>query len=128
MARDDGGAIQYRNRTCPACSVATVTLPWFTTRRRHPVTCTNCGAKLQRVLPGVPYYTLSFITALMLEASSIPLFLLGLFRQWGWMAVVVMVLLAVNLAVSAFLNSRTRVEFAEPEDARKDKPGRWYPT
>jgi len=128
MAREEGSAVEYRNRTCPACSVATVTLPLFTTRRRSPVTCGNCGAKLHRVLPGVPYYTLSFITALMLEASLLPLLLLGLFRQWGWIAVVVIVLLAVNLAVSAFLNSRTRVDFADPEDARKDKPGRWYPT
>jgi len=128
MAREEGSAVEYRNRTCPACGGATVALPLLTTRRRHPVTCTNCGANLHRVLPGVPYYTLSFITAVMLEASLIPLLGLGLFRQWGWIAVLVIVLLAVNLAVSAFLNSRTRVEFADPKNARKDKPGRWYPT
>jgi hypothetical protein len=33
----------------------------------------------------------------------------------------------INLAASSFLNARTRVEFVDPADARKDKPFRWYP-
>jgi len=122
------GAVEHTNRTCPACGVATVTLPLFTTRRRHPVTCTNCGARLERVLPGVPYYTLSLITALLLEAAIPIALFLGFFRQWTGIAVIVAGLLAVNLGISAFLNARTRVEFVDPADARKDKPGRWYPT
>ena len=36
-------------------------------------------------------------------------------------------LTALNLGVSVFLNKRTRVEYANLEDARRDKPGRWYP-
>jgi uncharacterized membrane protein YdfJ with MMPL/SSD domain len=79
------------------------------------------------VLPGVPYYTLSFVVALMLEAALPLSILLGLFRQWMWIGLVVAALVAVNLATSAFLNSRTRVEHANVEDARRDKPGRWYP-
>lgn len=121
------GAIEYRNRTCPACSVATVTLPLFTTRRRHPVTCTHCGTKLERVLPGVPYYTLAFMTGMLLEAAVPLALILAITRQWAWIAVIVVVLLAFNLAVSAFLNSRTRVEYADVTDARRDKPFRWYP-
>jgi hypothetical protein len=121
------GPIEYRNRTCPACNVATVTLPLFTTRRRHPVTCTNCGTRLERVLPGVPYYTLAFITGMLLEAAVPLALLLGIFHQWAWIAVIVVLLLALNLAVSAFLNTRTRVEYADIADARRDKPWRWYP-
>jgi hypothetical protein len=120
-------AVEHTNRTCPACSVATVTLPLFTTRRRHPVTCTNCGARLERVLPGVPYYTLSLITALLLEAAFPSALIFALFQQWVWIAVIVAGLVVFNLGVSAFLNARTRVELADPADARKDKPGRWYP-
>jgi hypothetical protein len=104
-----------------------VRLPVFTKRRRDPVTCTNCGVRLERVLPGVPYYTLSFVSALLVEAAVPVALFLALFRQWAWIAVLVSVLVAFNLAVSAFLNSHTRVEFLDPADARKDKPGRWYP-
>lgn len=122
-----GDAVQHRNRTCPGCGVATVTLPLFTMRRRHPVTCTNCGAKLERVLPGVSFYTLSFITGMLFEPAMFAALVLAFFRQWAWIAAIVAGVLAVNLAVSAYLNSHTRVEYADLEDARRDKPGRWYP-
>ena len=121
------GAVEHRNRTCPACGVATVTLPLFTTRRRHPVTCTSCGVRLERVLPGVPFYTLSFITGMLLEPAILATLVLAIFEQWAWVAAIVAGVLAFNIAVSAFLNSRTRVEYADLEDARRDKPGRWYP-
>jgi hypothetical protein len=32
-----------------------------------------------------------------------------------------------SATVSAFLNSRTRIEYADVTDARRDQPGRWYP-
>jgi hypothetical protein len=99
----------------------------FASRRVTPVTCTSCGAKLHRILPGVPYYTLSFVAALMLEASWIPILFLALIQRWLWIAIVVAVLVGFNLAVAAFLNTLTRVEFENLEDARRDKPGRWYP-
>jgi hypothetical protein len=121
-------AVESRKRNCPACSVATVTLPLFTTRRRHPVTCINCGAKLERVLPGVPYYTLAFLTGMLIEAAVPVGLILAIFQQWSWIAVIVASLLLFNLAVSAFLNSRTRVEYADIQDARRDQPGRWYPS
>jgi uncharacterized protein (DUF983 family) len=119
--------VEHRNRTCPACGVATVTLPLFATRRRHPVTCTNCGARLERVFPGVPYYTLSFIVAILIELAVPASMLLALLRRWDWIAVTIVGGLIANLAASAFLNARTRVEFVDPADARRDQPGRWYP-
>lgn len=119
--------VESRHRTCPGCNAPTVSLPLFTTRRRRPITCTNCGARLERVLPGVPYYALSFITALLLEAALPIALILVFFRQWVWVGLIVAGLLAINLAVSAFLNARTRVEYANLEDARADKPGRSYP-
>ena len=121
------GPIQYRNRPCPACNVATVTLPLFTSRRRDPITCTNCGAKLERVLPGVPYCTLAFIAAMLLEAAVPVSLILTIFGKWIWIAGIVAGLVALNLGISAFLNSFTRVEYANIEDARRDEPGRWYP-
>jgi uncharacterized protein (DUF983 family) len=107
--------------------MATVTLPLFTTRRRHAVTCTNCGAKLERVLPGVAYYSLSFITGVLTESAFMVLLLFVILHLWTWIAVMLTGVFLINLAASAFLNSRTRVEFVDPADARRDKPGRWYP-
>ena len=34
-------------------------LPLFTSRRRKPVTCSNCGRRLEVVYPGPSYYTLA---------------------------------------------------------------------
>jgi uncharacterized protein (DUF983 family) len=104
-----------------------VHLPLFARRRRDPVTCTNCGVKLERVLPGVPYYTLSFIVAILIEIAMVPVLFLIFARQWSWIAVVIAAAVAINLAASAFLNARTRVEFVDPADGRRDLPGRWYP-
>ncbi len=117
--------VGHRDRACPACNAATVTLPMFTTRRRHPVTCTNCGAKLERVLPGVPYYTLAFITGMLTERAFMLFLLFIISHQWTWSAVMMAGVFVINLASSAFLNARTRVEFVEPADARRDNPGRW---
>jgi hypothetical protein len=65
---------------------------------------------------------------MMTEAAFLALGILALFGQWGWIALIIGFLVVTNLGTSAFLNSRTRVEFVDPADARKDKPGRWYPT
>ena len=123
----DAGNAASPGRSCPHCGADTVPLPLFAGRRRSPVTCTGCGTKLERVLPGAPYYTLSFLAALMLEAALPLALLLALLRQWMWIAVIVLLLVAFNLATSAFLNSRTRIEYENIEDARRDVPGRWYP-
>ena len=116
-----------RRRDCPACGAPSVMLPVFTTRRRSPVTCTDCGTKLERVLPGLAYYSLSFITGMLAEAGALAVLLLGWMKEWVWIAVVVSSLVLINLAVSALLNWKTRVEFFDIKDARKDQPGRWYP-
>ena len=91
------------------------------------MTCTNCGVKLERILPGVPYYTLAFISGMLVEVAALALLLFGFARQWGWFAVTIAALVTINLAASAFLNARTRVELADPAGARKDEPFRWYP-
>lgn len=99
----------------------------FTSRRRHPVTCTNCGARLERVLPGVPYYTLSFVIGMLAQVAAVPLLFLVLLQQWVWAVLTIVIVVLLNLAASTFLNSRTRVEFVDPADTREDKPFRWYP-
>ena len=64
----------------------------------------------------------------MLAEAAIPIsVLLLLLGQRTWIAALVIALIALNLGVSAFLNSRTRVEFVERADGRRDEPGRWYP-
>ena len=105
-----------------------MTLPLFVSRRRDPITCSNCGAKLERVLPGIHYYSLRTAATVLQEAAVPGVIVLALFKGWVWVAVVVVALSLVNLGVSSFLNSRTSVEFADPKDARKDVPSRWYPT
>lgn len=78
-------------------------------------------------MPGVPYYSLAFMTAVLLEAALPMALFLAIFRQWAWIAVIVAGFVAINLGISAFLNARTRVEYVNIEDSRRDKPGRWYP-
>lgn len=127
MGFADGNAVDFRNRDCPKCGRATVSLPLFTSRRRDPVTCKNCGTKLERVLPGVAYYTLAFMTAVLAEAGFMVALVLAFFSQWAWIAALVVGFVVINLGVSALLNARTRVEFVDPADGRRDRPGRWYP-
>jgi hypothetical protein len=123
----DHDPFQSRDRACPRCGAPSITLPWFVSRRRTPWTCTDCGAKLMRVLPGLPYYTLNFAIAILTEVSILPLLFLAFSKKWGWVIAVITSLVIINLGVSAFLNRMTRVEFADPADGRRDKPGRWYP-
>ena len=119
--------LHSRRRDCPVCGAPSVQLPLFTSRRRSAVTCTDCGTKLERVLPGVAYYSLAFFTGIIMEASVFAMLLMAFFQKWLLIGGVIVGLVLLNLGVSAFLNSRTRVEYAEPKDARKDQPGRWYP-
>src|SRR5215510_9485309 len=127
MRFEDGNAVDSRTRACPKCRQATVDLPLFTTRRRDPFTCPNCGTKLERVLPGLPYYSLAFVTAVLAEIAVLIGLILAIFQQWFWMAALIAGVVVINLGISAFLNSRTRVEFVDPADGREDIPGRWYP-
>ena len=119
--------LHSRRRDCPVCGAPGVQLPLFTSRRRSPVTCTDCGTKLERVLPGAAYYSLAFFTGIVMEASGFAMLMMALFQKWLLLGGVILGLVLLNLGVSAFLNSRTRVELAEPKDARKDSAGRWYP-
>jgi uncharacterized protein (DUF983 family) len=123
----EGDAIKYSHRHCPRCGDPGIRLPMFISRRRRPVTCTSCGVKLERVLPGVAYYSIMTLIGLLTEVAALPLLFLVFLQQWLWIAVYIVALVAIHLGVSAFLNSRARVEFADPADARQDKPGRWYP-
>jgi hypothetical protein len=122
----DGNAVESRTRDCPKCAMPSVKLPRFVTRRRSPVTCAHCGTKLERVLPGVPYYTLATVTGLLAEAA-VPVSMVLLLGRVAWIFALVIGLFLLNLGVSAFLNSRTRVEYVDPADGRHDVPGRWYP-
>ena|SRR5688572_32717016 len=124
---EQGGVVEYRLRPCPKCAAPSVNLPLMTSRRRNPLTCTNCGVQLERVYPGVTYYSLAFITAILGEAAALCFVFLAFFQQWLWMALIVLVIVLTNMGVTAFLNRRSRLEFANLEDARQDKPGRWYP-
>lgn len=65
--------------------------------------------------------------AIIMESSVFAMLMMALFQKWLLIGGMLLGLVLLNLGVSAFLNSRTRVEFAEPKDARKDEPGRWYP-
>jgi hypothetical protein len=75
----------------------------------------------------VPYYTLEFFIGLLVEPTALALLILMFLQKWAWVAGILIGFVGLNLGVSVFLNSRTRVEFAKIEDARQDKPGRWYP-
>jgi hypothetical protein len=116
-----------RQRECPACGAPSVVLPVFTTRRRSPMSCTNCGAGLSVVYHAPYYYTLALVTGLLFEMSFLPVLLLLILHEWWWLAAIFAATVAINYLASAFLNSRARVEFSEPRDSRRDSPGRWYP-
>jgi len=69
------------------------------------VTCTNCGVKLERVLPGVPYYALSFIAALLVEILAVASLFLLVEHEWMWIAGVAVALFGLMLSGAALLDS-----------------------
>jgi hypothetical protein len=79
------------------------------------------------VFPGLPYYTLRFATVLLAEISVLAVALLFLFQAWAWIAGFIATVVMINLGVSAFLNSISRIEIVKYADPAPRDPARWYP-
>lgn len=119
-----------RQRDCPACGAPSIVLPVFSSRRRRPVACTNCGQRLEIVYPKPWYYTLSLAAGLLVELSIIPLLFLFILQQWAWIATVVAAFAVGNYLSTAFLNARAAIQVDDDdldEVSRKEVFGRWYP-
>ena len=105
-------------------------LPAFSTRRRLPVTCTNCGQRLEIVYPKPWYYTLSLAAGLLVELSVLPLLFLIILQQWVWFAAVIAAFTLGNYLSTAFLNARATIRVdTDPldEGSSRELLGRWYP-
>ncbi len=79
-------------------------LPLFTSRRRKPVTCGNCGRRLEVVYPGPSYYTLALASGLLLELSVLPVMLLVFLQRWMLIGAIVGAFLLASCLATVFLN------------------------
>jgi uncharacterized protein (DUF983 family) len=105
-------------RDCPACGADTVGLSLSSVRRKRRVTCTQCGAKLEVVVPGALY---GFVTlsAVILGSMLVPTLLMMMFeKRWAMTALAIALLFALILGSNEFLNRRSTVQQAPEQVPR----------
>jgi uncharacterized protein (DUF983 family) len=82
-------------------------------RRKRRVTCTQCGAKLEVVVPG-GLYSLVTITAVILGSMLVPaLFMLMFEKRWAMVVLAVALLFALIFGSNELLNRRATVQRAD---------------
>jgi len=105
-------------RNCPACGADTVQLSLSSVRRKRRVTCTQCGAKLEVVIPG-GLYSLVTLSAIILGSMLVPtLFMMMFDKRWAMVALAVALLFALILGSNEFLNRRATVQLAPAQGPR----------
>ncbi len=99
-------------RNCPECGADSIQLSLFNVRRRRRVTCTQCGAKLDIIVPG-GQYTLVTWTAAILGSMLVPVLIMLMFdRQWATIALAIGLLFALIFGSNELLNRRATVQRA----------------
>jgi uncharacterized protein (DUF983 family) len=105
-------------RNCPACGADTVYLSLSSVRRKRRVTCTQCGAKLEVVIPG-GLYSLVTLAAVILGSMLVPtLFMMMFERRWVMVTLAVALLFALIFGSNEFLNRRATVQRAPEQIPR----------
>jgi len=101
-----------QRRHCPVCMADSVQLSLYDVRRRRPVSCTQCGAKLEIVVPGGLYGLVTF-TAVILGSMLVPTLLMLMFeKRWAMIALAVGLLFALIFGSNELLNRRAVVQRA----------------
>jgi uncharacterized protein (DUF983 family) len=99
-------------RNCPACGADTVQLSLSSVSRKRRVTCTQCGAKLEILIPGGPY-SLVTLSAVILGSMLVPTLLMMMFeKRWAMVALAIALLFALILGSNELLNRRATVQRA----------------
>jgi hypothetical protein len=84
-------------------------------RQRRRVTCTQCGTKLEIVVPGGIYVLITF-TAVILGSMLVPVLLMSIFeKKWGAIALAISLLFALIFGSNELLNRRAAVQRAGGE-------------
>jgi uncharacterized protein (DUF983 family) len=99
-------------RHCPACGADTVQLSLSSVRRNRRVTCTQCGAKLEVVIPGA-FYSLVTLAAVILGSMLVPtLFMMMFEKRWAMIGLALALLFALIFGSNELLNRRATVRLA----------------
>ena len=105
-------------RNCPVCGADTVRLTLHDVRRIRRVTCTQCGTKLEVLVPNVLYSLVTF-TAVILGSMLVPALLMLMFeRRWTMVALAVALLFALIFGTNEFFNRRATVQRAPERSPR----------
>jgi uncharacterized protein (DUF983 family) len=99
-------------RHCPECAADSISLSLYNVSRKRKVTCTQCGAKLEVVVPHVLYGFVTF-TAAILGSMLVPVLLMLMFeRRWAMVALAVALLFALIFGANELFNRRADVQKA----------------
>jgi hypothetical protein len=113
-------------RDCPVCGADSIRLSVLNVRRRRPVTCVSCGAKLEITVPSLPYSLITW-TAAILGSMLVPVLLvMMLYRQWGSIALSIALLFALIFGSNEFLNRRATVQRAPEPGPNDSSLRRWF--
>jgi uncharacterized protein (DUF983 family) len=97
-------------RLCPQCGAESVQLSLSNVSRRRRVTCTQCGTKLEVVVP-TGIYSLVTFTAVILGSMLLPALLMLMFdRRWAMVALAVALFFALIFGTNELLNRRAIVQ------------------
>jgi uncharacterized protein (DUF983 family) len=100
-------------RHCPACGADSVPLSLSNVRRKRRVTCTQCGTKLEVIIPGAQY-SLVTLSAVILGSMLVPtLFMMMFEKRWAMVALSVALLFALIFGSNELLNRRAIVQRAD---------------
>jgi hypothetical protein len=113
-------------RDCAVCGADSIRLSILNVGRRRRVTCVHCGAKLEIVVPSLPY-NLTIWTAAILGSMLAPvLIVMMLGRQWGTVALSIALFFALIFGSNEFLNRRATVRRAPESDPNGSSLRRWF--
>jgi uncharacterized protein (DUF983 family) len=99
-------------RNCPACGADSVALSLSNVRRKRRVTCTQCGAKLEIIVPAGPYALVTW-TAVILGSMLVPVLIMLMFeKRWPTIALAIALLFALIFGSNELLNRRATVQRA----------------
>jgi hypothetical protein len=113
-------------RSCPACGADSIQLSLSNVGRRRRVTCSQCGAKLEIVVPSGLYGLVTWTSAI-LGSMLVPVLLLLTFaRQWPTLALAIALLIALILGSNELLNRRAIVQRSPAPDPNPSALRRWF--
>ena len=111
---------------CPDCGADSIQLLVSNVRRKRRVTCNQCSAKLEIVVPAGIYNLVTWTSAI-LGTMLAPFLLLFIFtKQWATLALSIALLAALILGSNVLLNRRATVQRAPEPDPNPSALRRWF--